>query len=110
MESKPPPTASDPRSAEEQSPPTAAQAPPSSTGAQSAQTKGGGLAESRAWLGDQRLVRPREGRMVAGVCVGLARRYGMPVFLVRVLAVAAGIAGFGLILYAALWILMPNER
>jgi len=48
--------------------------------------------------------------MVAGVCAGLARRYGMPVFLVRVLAVAAGITGFGLILYPALWILMPNER
>jgi phage shock protein C len=43
--------------------------------------------------------RPREARMIAGVCAALARRYGMPLFLVRVLTVAAGIAGFGLIVY-----------
>jgi phage shock protein C len=48
--------------------------------------------------------------MIAGVCAGLARRYGMPVFLVRVLTVAAGIAGFGIIVYLALWVLMPKER
>jgi phage shock protein C len=44
--------------------------------------------------------RPREARMIAGVCAALARRYGMPLFLLRVLTVAAGIAGFGLIVYA----------
>ena len=48
--------------------------------------------------------------MIAGVCAALARRFGMPVFLVRVLMVAAGIAGFGLILYPVLWVLIPNER
>ena len=56
------------------------------------------------------LARPREGRMIAGVCAGLARRYGMPVFLVRVLMVVAGLAGVGLVLYPVLWVLMPNER
>jgi phage shock protein PspC (stress-responsive transcriptional regulator) len=48
--------------------------------------------------------------MIAGVCAGLARRWGMPVFLVRVLMVAAGIAGFGLVAYPVLWVLMPRER
>ena len=55
-------------------------------------------------------MRPRQGRMIAGVCAGLARRYGMPPFLMRVLMVAAGLAGFGVIAYIVLWILMPNER
>ena len=70
---------------------------------------GGGLAESRMWLSDKGLVRPRRGRVIAGVCAGLARRYGMPVFLVRVLMVAAGIAGFGLVAYVVFWVLMPKE-
>ena len=47
--------------------------------------------------------------MIAGVCAGLARRYGMPVFLVRVLAVASGIAGFGVFVYLVLWVLMPKD-
>jgi phage shock protein PspC (stress-responsive transcriptional regulator) len=33
----------------------------------------------------------------------------MPVFLVRVLMVAAGIARFRVILYPVLWVLMPKE-
>jgi phage shock protein PspC (stress-responsive transcriptional regulator) len=47
--------------------------------------------------------------MIAGVCAGIARRYAMPVFLVRVLAVAAGVAGFGVVVYVALWLLMPDD-
>lgn len=97
----------DPRSTEER--PPAQDAPPSSTAGQPAPTRGGGLGESRSWLGSQGLVRPRQGRMIAGVCTGLSRRYGMPVFLVRVLTVAAGIVGFGLIFYPVLWVLMPKE-
>ena len=54
-------------------------------------------------------MRPRQGRMIAGVCAGLARRYGMPVLLVRVLMVATGIAGVGVVGYLALWVLMPKE-
>ena len=33
--------------------------------------------------GGKRLLRPREGRLVAGVCVGLARYFGVDVNLVR---------------------------
>jgi phage shock protein C len=83
--------------------------PPTSTTEQPAAAGGGGLAESRAWLSGQGLTRPRQGRMIAGVCAGLARRYGMPVFLVRVLMVAAGLAGVGVVGYLALWVLMPKE-
>ena len=84
-------------------------APPSSTAGQPPRGGRGGLAESRTWLDSQGLARPREGRMIAGVCAGLAHRYATPVFLVRVLTVAAGIAGFGVIVYVALWVLMPKE-
>jgi phage shock protein C len=99
----------DPRSAEERPPAPAKESPPPSTAGQPAQAGGGGLAESRTWLGSQGLARPRRDRMIAGVCAGLARRYGMPVFLVRVLTVAAGLAGFGVLVYLVLWVLMPKE-
>ena len=109
MEGSPTPGA-DPRSTEQRSTAPAQDAPPPSTGGQTARTAGGGLAESRTWLDSQGLSRPREGRMIAGVCAGLARRYGIPLFLVRVLTVAAGIAGFGLIVYLVLWVLMPSDE
>ena len=70
---------------------------------------GGGLEESRTWLGSQGLYRPRDGRVIAGVCAGLARRYNAPIFLVRVLMLVTLFAGPGLIVYLALWILMPDE-
>jgi phage shock protein C len=85
-------------------------APPTAgTTEQRPPTGGGGLAESRTWLSDKGLVRPRRGRIIAGVCAGLARRYGMPTFLVRVLMAAAGLAGFGLVAYLVFWVLMPTE-
>ncbi|SFR74866.1 Phage shock protein PspC (stress-responsive transcriptional regulator) [Microbacterium azadirachtae] len=57
------------------------------------------------------LVRPRKGRFIAGVCAGLARRFGMPVALVRIIAIVAMIfAGLPLWVYLVLWIIIPNER
>jgi phage shock protein C len=58
------------------------------------------------------LVRPREGRAVAGVCAGFARRYGWDVTLVRLALVAAVIFGCGMpfVAYVIAWIVMPNER
>lgn len=57
------------------------------------------------------LVRPRKGRFIAGVCAGLARRFGMPVALVRIIALIAMIfAGLPLWVYLVLWIVIPNER
>lgn len=57
------------------------------------------------------LVRPRKGRFIAGVCAGLARRFGMPTALVRIIAVIAMIfAGLPLWVYLVLWIVIPNER
>ena len=57
------------------------------------------------------LVRPRTGRIIGGVCAGLAHRFGWPVFLVRLLAVIAMVfAGLPLWVYIVLWILIPKEK
>jgi phage shock protein PspC (stress-responsive transcriptional regulator) len=57
------------------------------------------------------MVRPRAGRKIAGVCAGLALRYGWDVALVRVIAlvVAASTCALGCIAYGILWIVMPDE-
>jgi phage shock protein PspC (stress-responsive transcriptional regulator) len=57
------------------------------------------------------LIRPREGRIVAGVCAGLAQRFGWSVTVVRLLfLLSLVLPGSQVIVYAILWILMPNER
>jgi phage shock protein C len=58
-----------------------------------------------------RLIRPRVGRMVAGVCQGLANNYGWDVTWVRVITVLLAIfaCGIGLIAYIVFWIVMPEE-
>jgi signal transduction histidine kinase len=54
------------------------------------------------------LRRDRSGGWLAGVCAGIARRYGIDAALVRlafVVATAAG--GFGVALYALAWLVIP---
>jgi phage shock protein PspC (stress-responsive transcriptional regulator) len=56
------------------------------------------------------LTRPRRGRIVAGVCAGLARRFGMSPTAMRVLFVVSMLLpGPQILIYAALWIILPNE-
>ena len=56
------------------------------------------------------LTRPRRGRVVAGVCAGLARRFDMSPTAVRVLFVLSCLLpGPQILLYIALWIIMPSE-
>ena len=57
-----------------------------------------------------KLVRPREGRWIAGVCAGIADRFGLSRTVVRLLFVLSVILpGPQIVLYAALWILIPSE-
>jgi signal transduction histidine kinase/phage shock protein PspC (stress-responsive transcriptional regulator) len=57
------------------------------------------------------LVRPGEGRVVAGVATGLAAHLGRPVRQVRVaLVVGAFFGGAGLALYLWLWALVPSSE
>lgn len=58
------------------------------------------------------LRRSQSNRMVAGVVAGLAEYIGMDVTLARVIFVVVSIVsvGFpGLIVYALLWLIMPDE-
>ena len=56
-----------------------------------------------------KLERPREGRIVAGVCGGLAIHYGWDVSLVRLLVVLSIVfTGVPLLAYLAAWIVIPN--
>jgi phage shock protein PspC (stress-responsive transcriptional regulator) len=58
----------------------------------------------------RKLVRPREGRMLAGVCAGLARRFGRSAGFIRLLfLLSLLLPGTQVIVYLVLWILMPNE-
>jgi phage shock protein PspC (stress-responsive transcriptional regulator) len=56
------------------------------------------------------LVRPRKGRVIAGVCAGLARRFGMSPTTVRLLFLLSCILpGPQFIAYLVLWLVMPSE-
>jgi phage shock protein PspC (stress-responsive transcriptional regulator) len=59
----------------------------------------------------QGLVRPREGRVIAGVCAGLGRRFGIDPWPARLLFVLILmiIPGSQILIYPVLWILMPTE-
>jgi len=55
------------------------------------------------------VVRPDDGRWAAGVCAGLARRWGMKPGTVRILFVLTGLlTGIGLATYGVLWLLLPH--
>ena len=55
------------------------------------------------------LVRPRSDRMIAGVCAGLARRFGMKPATVRLLFVLSCLLpGPQFLIYIALWIVVPE--
>src|SRR5438445_10339328 len=54
-------------------------------------------------------VRPSEGRMLAGVCAGIAKRWDLDVTLVRIVAVVLTLlSGVGLAAYVAAWLLTPS--
>lgn len=58
------------------------------------------------------MYRPREGRMVAGVCAGVALRYGWDPTLVRVVLVLSALLGVGVpvLAYLVAWVVMPNGQ
>jgi phage shock protein PspC (stress-responsive transcriptional regulator) len=57
-----------------------------------------------------RLVRPKEGRMVAGVAAGLADRFGMDRGMMRLLFLLSMILpGPQILIYIVLWVIIPEE-
>lgn len=58
----------------------------------------------------KRLVRPRSGRKIAGVCAGFAEYFDLDVALVRIVWLVCSLFGLlGVIAYAAAWIVVPEE-
>ena len=55
-------------------------------------------------------LRPREGRMLAGVCAGLAEQFGISVSIVRLAFVLGTFVSGGifLVVYLGLWLAMPS--
>jgi phage shock protein C len=57
-----------------------------------------------------KLTRPRDDRVIAGVCAGLARWLGWKPTTVRILfLLSLLLPGPQTILYLVLWIIMPSE-
>lgn len=61
---------------------------------------------------DHPFTRPRQDRLVAGVCAGIARRFAMEPWAVRLIAVALAIPFFwaAAIAYLALWLWLPEDE
>jgi phage shock protein PspC (stress-responsive transcriptional regulator) len=57
------------------------------------------------------LVRPRDNRMIAGVCAALARRFGTkPGTMRAIFVVSCLLPGPQFLIYLALWIFLPNAQ
>lgn len=55
------------------------------------------------------LTRPQQGRVIAGVCAGLAQRFGWNVNRVRLLfLLSCLLPGPQFVIYIGLWVLMPK--
>jgi phage shock protein C len=60
--------------------------------------------------GGKRLLRLRNGRMVAGVCAGLAVYFGIDVNLVRLgFGIFTVFYGLGVLFYLIAWAILPEE-
>jgi phage shock protein C len=58
----------------------------------------------------KRLVRPRQDRKIAGVCLGVAEYFDLDVTLVRIAWLLCSLFGLaGAIAYTVCWIVMPEE-
>jgi phage shock protein C len=60
----------------------------------------------------RKLTRPREGRMLVGVCTAIANYFKIDATLVRLGAVVLAICTLGtaVLAYAAGWLLIPEEQ
>jgi phage shock protein PspC (stress-responsive transcriptional regulator) len=70
------------------------------------------MTDIRSTFADQGLVRPRDGRILGGVCAGIGRRFGLTPWISRLLFVLLlmVVPGSQLLVYPVLWILMPAEE
>ena len=65
---------------------------------------------NEARSGSKRLYRIQDGRLVAGVCAGLAAYFGIDPTLVRLgFVVLTAFGGLGALLYLGAWVVIPEE-
>jgi phage shock protein C len=63
-----------------------------------------------ASLARTKLVRPRMGRKIAGVCLGFSEYFDIDVTVIRLAWLLTAImTGFGFVAYIVAWIVMPEE-
>jgi phage shock protein PspC (stress-responsive transcriptional regulator) len=61
-------------------------------------------------IGSKTLERKRQGRMVAGVCVGLGDYFGLDANVVRLIFAIVSFFGFlGVLVYLVAWAVVPEE-
>lgn len=61
-------------------------------------------------MNEKRLVRVEDGKMIAGVCTGLAKYFGVDPTIIRIIFVLLGLfAAGGVLLYLILWVVMPVD-
>ena len=61
-------------------------------------------------LSHRKLIRPRVGRKIAGVCLGFSEYFNLDVTLVRVVwLIVACMTGIGFLSYPIAWVIMPEE-
>lgn len=60
----------------------------------------------------RKMVRPRQGRKIAGVCLAVANYFGIDVTIVRLIWVVALLPGGipGILPYVICWIVIPSEE
>ena len=84
--------------------------PPGQTGPDQTEPSEADPSQADAALGQAtRLSRQRDQRILGGVAAGIARSLDVDPLVVRVTLAVLGLFGVGVVLYVALWLLLPDE-
>ncbi|NES31125.1 PspC domain-containing protein [Micromonospora terminaliae] len=109
----PPPPGTAPTAADATAPPPPGSVPPPTGGGPSADPPPTGYAPPPGGAGFTSrygLVRPREGRYLAGVCAAIGRATNTDPVLWRVLLAVLGFfGGIGILVYVTAWLIIPGE-
>jgi len=61
--------------------------------------------------GQKQLIRPKDGRMIAGVCAGIGQFFGIDANLIRIVFALLTLlsAGAAALVYLVAWVVVPEE-
>ncbi len=64
-----------------------------------------------AYHGNKKLYRDTDDKMLGGVCAGLSEYFKFDVTLIRVIVAVLSFGyGLGIVIYVALWVLLPSKH